>query len=99
MSEYADFISQHRRIAILRHLEASPEYISNASILQGVLVGLGLPCTQDQVMTELTWLREQALVTFDPAAAFVVVAATARGTDVARGLVVHPGVHRPRPRL
>lgn len=98
MTDYAEFVSHHRRIAILRHLEASPEYVSNASILQSVLVSLGLPCTHDQVVSELAWLREQSLVSFDPTAEFIVVKALPRGAEVARGLVTHPGVQRPRPR-
>ncbi|KGJ18710.1 hypothetical protein [Paracoccus sanguinis] len=96
---YAEHVAGHRRLAILRHLEGSPEYVSNASILQGVLIGLGLPCTSDQLSADLAWLREQGLARFDPAAEFIVVTATARGTEVARGLAQHPGVQRPRPRV
>lgn len=98
MNDYAEHVASHRRLAVLRHLEASAEYVSNASILQGVLIGLGLPCTFDQLRADLAWLREQALVRFDPDAEFMVVTATARGTEVARGLAQHPGVQRPRPR-
>lgn len=99
MNDYAETVAGHRRLAILRHLEESAEYVSNASILQGVLIGLGLPCTFDQLRADLAWLREQALVQCDPQAAFIVVTATARGAEVARGLAQHPGVQRPRPRI
>ncbi len=99
MTDYAKTVRRHRRLAILRHLEAIPEYTGNASILQEVLRGLGLPSTRDQVVTELAWLGEQGFVSCDPNAEFVVVTATARGVDLARGVASHPDVQRPSPRL
>ncbi len=98
MSSYAEDVSRHRRLAVLRHLAEVPEYVSNASILQDVLTRLGLPVSYDSLITELSWLREQGFVDFDPNAAFVVVTATRRGVDLAKGLASHPGVQRPRPR-
>lgn len=99
MSDYLKTINRHRRLAILRHLEAIPEYTGNASILQDVLRGLGLTSSRDQIVTELAWLREQGFVAFDPAADFVVVTATARGVDIARGLATHPDIQRPSPKV
>ncbi|MFI0477418.1 VpaChn25_0724 family phage protein [Paracoccus jiaweipingae] len=96
---YAEDVSRHRRLAILRQLAEVQEYVSNASVLQDILVRLGLPVSYDSLMTELHWLREQGMVAFDPDAGFVVVTATRRGVDIARGLAVHPGVQRPRPRI
>jgi hypothetical protein len=98
MGDYNEMVRKHRRLAILRHLEAIPEYTGNASILQDVLRGLGLPVSRDQVVTELSWLKEQGFVTYDAGADFVVVTATARGVDVARGLSTHPDIQRPSPR-
>lgn len=96
---YAEDVSRHRRLAVLRHLAEVTDYVSNASVLQGVLRSLGLPLSYDALMTELYWLREQGFVIFDPSAAFVVVTATRRGADLAAGLAEHPGVQRPRPRI
>lgn len=96
---YAEDVSRHRRLAVLRHLAEVPEYISNASILQDVLIRLGLPLSYDALITELHWLREQGFVAFDPDTAFLVVTATRRGVDLARGLASHPGVQRPRPKV
>jgi hypothetical protein len=98
MNDYGETLRRHRRLAILRHLEAIPEYTGNASILQDVLRGLGLPSSRDQVVTELAWLREQGLITYDPAADFLVVTATARGVEIARGLAAHPQIQRPGPK-
>lgn len=96
---YAEDVSRHRRLAVLRHLADVPEYVSNASILQDVLNRLGLPVSHDALQTELHWLREQGFVEFDPDARFTVVTATRRGVDLAKGLATHPGVQRPRPRI
>lgn len=99
MTSYAEDVSRHRRLAVLRHLAEVPEYVSNASILGDVLSRLGLPISHDALVTELIWLREQQFVECDPEAPFIVVTGTRRGLDLARGLSTHPGVQRPRPRL
>jgi hypothetical protein len=97
MTDYAETLRKHRRLAILRHLEALPEYTSNASILKDVLSGVGLPSTGDQVTTEIAWLREQGFVTTQ-GDSFMVVTATTRGAEIARGIATHPDVQRPSPR-
>lgn len=98
MNDYADTLRRHRRLAILRHLADCAEYTGNASILQDVLRGVGLPSTRDQVITELAWLKEQGFVTYDDRADFIVVTASGRGVEVARGIATHPEIQRPGPR-
>lgn len=99
MNDYLKTLSKHRRLAILRHLAEIPEYTGNASILQDVLGGLGLSSSRAQIVTELSWLRENGLVEFDPSADFVVVTATGRGIEIARGLATHPEIQRPSPKV
>lgn len=96
---YSEKVSRHRRLAVLRHLAEVTDYVSNASVLQDVLAHLGLPMSYDAMIGELSWLREQGFVQFDPEASFIVVTGTRRGIDIARGLAEHPGVQRPRPRI
>lgn len=98
MTDYADLVRRHRRLAILRHLEACSEYTSNASILQSVLTGVGVPSSRDQVVTELAWLREQGFASYEDRSDLVVVSGTTRGVDIARGLATHPDIQRPSPR-
>lgn len=98
-SDYASTVRRHRRLAILRHLADCAEYTGNASILQDVLRGLGLPSTRDQVVTELAWLKEQGFVSYEDRAEFIVVTATARGVEIAKGIATHPEVQRPSPRV
>lgn len=98
MNTYASTLRRHRRLAILRHLEACTDYTSNASILVDVLDGVGVTSSRDQVITELAWLRENGFVTYTETGAFVVVEATLRGVEVARGRATHPEIPRPSAR-
>lgn len=99
MSNYGETtLRRHRRLAILRHLEACSGYTSNASILTDVLNGVGVTSTRAQVITELAWLREQGLVGCDGESDFVIATANVRGVEVARGIALHPEIQRPTPR-
>lgn len=100
MSDFHAFNSRHRRLAILRWLEASPTYTSNESIITDVVNGadIGINTSRDQTKTELAWLAENGFVTLSGTADFRVATATARGVDVALGRVTHPDIQRPSPR-
>ena len=98
MSDYSDTLSKHRRLTILRHLSGCADYTSNASVLGDVLAGFGLPSTRSQVVTELTWLKENGFVDNDDHGDFVIATATQRGVEIAQGLATHPDIQRPRPR-
>ena len=90
--------TEHRRITILRYLDAAPSRAANASMILDVVRDYGVPSTSDQVQTTLAWLDEQELVTLALAGDVTVAQITARGIEVAQGQVVHPGVKRPTPR-
>lgn len=94
----ASTVAEHRRLAILRHLEALEQFVSNASILGDVLRGVGIPTTEDQLRATLAWLQEAGLARYSEREGFTIVEITGRGAEVARGEAVHPGVRRPRPR-
>jgi len=96
--KYRDTIRKHRRLAILRHLEGCVDYPSNASILVDVLDGVGVASSRDQVITELAWLKENGFVDYEDRADFIVVEATRRGVEIARGRAAHPDIQRPSPR-
>lgn len=98
MATYANTVSKHRRLAILRHLEACVDYTSNASILVDVLDGVGVTSTRAQVVTELAWLKENDFVIYEDRSDFIVVEATGRGAEIARGRATHPEIQRPSPR-
>ncbi len=98
--DYGQTLRRHRRLAILRFLQASPTYTSNVSILTDVLNGsdIGIDTSRDQTATELGWLAEQGFVTLGGRPDFVVATATTRGVDIALGRAGHPEIQRPAPR-
>lgn len=100
MNDYLQTLSKHRRLAILRFLEASPTYTSNISILTDVLNSneIGIDTSRAQTATELHWLAEQGFLTLSGTPEFLVATATARGVDIALGRASHPEVQRPSPR-
>ena len=98
MTTYLDTLRKHRRLAILRHLEACIDYTSNASILTDVLDGVGVTSSRDQVVTELAWLRENGFVSYVDEGDFIVVEATSRGVEIAKGRAMHPDIQRPSAR-
>lgn len=97
MSSWDEHLSRHRRLGILRLLDAAPGYAGNESMLHEAVLQLGVTSTRDQVRSELTWLAEQGLVRTAEIAGLMTATITQRGTEVAKGLVTHPGVKRPSP--
>lgn len=90
--------TEHRRLAIVKHLSRAAGYTSNGSILLDVMNGVGVPTSQDQLITAMAWLDEQELAVMTDHGDFVVITATARGVEVAEGRATHPGVKRPSAR-
>ena len=95
---YANTVRKHRRLAILRHLEACSDYTSNASILTDVLDGVGVGSTRDQVITELTWLNDNGFVTTSAKGDFVIATITQSGVEIALARGTHPDIQRPSPK-
>ncbi|MCZ4259032.1 hypothetical protein O4H53_26120 [Sulfitobacter sp. G21635-S1] len=90
--------TEHRRLAILKHLERSSEYTSNASILIDVVRGVGVSTSEAQMRSALAWLDEQELIEMTDHGHVVIATATVRGAEVALGHVTCPGVKRPTAR-
>lgn len=97
MSDYGATLSKHRRLTILKFLNDSPEYTSNASILVEVCNSFGVRSTRDQIAGELVWLKEIGFVTYEDNDSFIVATITDRGIQIAEGLSRHDGVKRPGP--
>lgn len=98
--KYARFLAEDRRLCLLRILAESPDMRANHYVLQTILGSLGHGVSRDLVRTELAWLSEQGLLETECARGEVcdvlVARLTARGEDVARGLVSVPGIKRPQ---
>jgi Fe2+ or Zn2+ uptake regulation protein len=99
MSKYANFMSEDRRLVILRILAEMPTYRANSSVLHTALQQWGHEPSRDQVRTELRWLEEQQLLTLEVVSNSDVLLATLteRGGEVAAGRARVDGVKRPGP--
>lgn len=96
---FAELLAADRRLAILMFLEGAAGRELNTFVLREALDRTGHNVSRDQVAGDAAWLAEQGLAEVEkvgPAGAQVtVVRLTARGSDVATGRAVHPGVKRP----
>lgn len=97
MTGYNETLREHARLAILRVLEDAPKYTSNVSMMTTILDKVGITFSRDQVEGEVTWLKEQGLLTTEDHSGFIVATATVRGVEVAQGVARYPGIHRRRP--
>lgn len=97
MTDFKQMINEDMRLAILQVLEQDPDYSHNQHIIKKACAMLGHNISDDQVLTQLTWLEEQQLITLSDAGAIKVAKLTARGEDVALGRARQPGVARKRP--
>jgi hypothetical protein len=89
----------HVRLAVLRLLDELTAYQANDSVLHQAVNAMGLTCTRDQLRGHLSWLAEaRLLTTLEPAAGIMVATLTERGSEVAKGLSLYPGVQRPSPK-
>lgn len=96
---FPEFLTEDRRLAVLRLLEGQSGYQANESVIHIALDHLGHNVSRDVVRGDLAWLEEQGLLTTETVLGAVMVAtATQRGVDVALGRARHPGVKRPSPR-
>lgn len=96
---YAQFVTEDRRLAVLRFLAEDPDYTVNDSVLESALAAVGHAVARADLRGDLGWLEAQALVTVrrELDGRVWVVTLTGAGLDVARGLRVHSGVKRPHP--
>ena len=95
MSNYAQVLSEDRRLVILRVLGEMPTYKSNSSIICTLLERWGHSPSRDLVKTELRWLDEQGLIKVEEVESVLLATLTERGMDVAKGRVKQDGVKRP----
>lgn len=94
---FADFSTADRRLTILRGLAASSGYRAAQFLLRRYCEQFGHSASQDQIRTDLAWLREQGLIQLEEPDGVFVATLTGRGGDVAGGLATVPGVARPQP--
>lgn len=94
---FAQHVGADRRLMILTTLQLCGGYKMNEHALYEFLNEQQYSVSKDQLMTDLTWLAEQGLITFDQVAGVHLATLTQRGLDVQAGRARVPGVARPRP--
>lgn len=94
---YDDFLTEDRRLTILKLLAESNGYELNEYTLQSALDQFGHAVSGDRLRADLAWLAEQDLLRITTPGDIQVARATARGLDVAAGRAHVPGVKKPRP--
>lgn len=95
---FADLKTAHIRLVILRLLAQDAGYDLNESILADLVREFGHSISRDALRVQLAWLEENGLVTTKIVAGELLVAKlTSRGSDVAEGRAIVPGVKRPEP--
>lgn len=95
---YANLITEHLRITILRLLAEQPDYCLNDSVIKDLVPSYGFNPSRDRIRTQLNWLAEQELVTLENSQRCIIARLSERGEDVARGAATCPGVKKPSPR-
>lgn len=97
---FAERVREEARLQALRCLNDASDYTAPDMLLHDSLLQQGLTISLSGLRVELAWLNEQGLVvTQRPGGAtgITIATLTERGSDVARGLSLVPGVARPRP--
>ncbi len=98
---YAETFARDLRLAILRSLDELPPGVCSDSFLIKRLRMIYHPATRDQVDGAVVWLAEQGLLRLEitPGVAPKGLVLLERGSEVACGRAMHPGVDSPsRPR-
>lgn len=93
---YQQFLIEDIRLVILRLLNEMQGYTTNSSVLVTGLASIGHQVSRDTVKTQINWLAEQGLVTYEAVHDIYVVTLTERGQDVATGKAKVHGIQRPR---
>jgi hypothetical protein len=94
---FADVMDQDRRLVVLKALQAAAGYRAAQFVLQRYAAQFGHAVSVDRIKTDLSWLREQGLITLETPEQVMVATLTQAGLDVAAGLSTVPGVTRPAP--
>ena len=95
---FKNLLTEDRRLLLLCFLDESQGRQLNTFVLHTAVDAYGHAVSRDQVETDAAWLAEQGLITLEEVGPVRVAALTGRGSDVAQGRAVVPGVKRPGPR-
>ena len=96
-NNYAQFLTESLRFAILQLLYSAPAYSLNEFDLKSLLAHRGQATSSDSLRVQLHWLHDQQLIHAQHEADFWTAQLITRGGDVVNGLCTVPGVAKPEP--
>jgi Fe2+ or Zn2+ uptake regulation protein len=92
---YAEEVTKHVRLTILRVLVDSHDWRANESILATMVDEMGISVDRPKVVEEIRWLETAGLVEVTDISGFLIAQCTEEGMQVARGRKTYEGVRRP----
>jgi hypothetical protein len=93
MSDFNQFETQRRRLAILAVLSFSGGYRMPLRSIRDQVEQIGYAASPDRIATDCAWLAEQDQLTIDNGVANL----SERGKSTVEGWSVTPGISRPTP--
>jgi len=93
MSDFNQFETQRRRLAILAVLSFSTGYRMSLRSVRDQVATIGYVTSPSRIATDCAWLAEQDQLTLDNGVAVL----SERGQSTVEGWSVTPGISRPSP--
>ncbi len=86
------------RLCLLRLLNDAPGRTANESVLHASVQSFGFAVSRDQLVTELSWLKEQGALDVGTIADLKIATGNLRTDDIVNDRAQVPGIQRPRPK-
>lgn len=96
MTSFSHFITEDRRLCILRALAAETSNTLNESILQRAAQGYGHNVSRDVIKQDLRWLTEVGAISLREVSDYLVASLTERGLDHVEKRTVIDGIAKPK---
>lgn len=96
MSSFSAYITEDRRLCILRSLAAETSNTLNESILQRAAEGYGHNVSRDVIKQDLRWLSEVGALTVREVSGYLIATLADRGLDHVERRTIIDGIAKPK---
>jgi hypothetical protein len=97
MSSFSVYVTEDRRLCILRALAAETSSTLNESILQRAAEGYGHNVSRDVIKQDLRWLSEVGAIALREVQTYLIATLSDRGLDHVERRTAIDGIARPKP--
>lgn len=97
MTTYSKFVTEDRRLCLLRTLHGQTDGTLNESILQRAVENYGHNVSRDVIKQDLRWLSEVGALSLREVAGYLIAVLSERGLDHVTRRTAIDGVARPKP--